>query len=84
MRTQFWLATLDQYENPTLRDGPHAVRAGADRALYLLKRLGLFDPSKQYVIAKITLTEAIGEAVPVNEDAIAACNTMRRHVKRKR
>lgn len=54
---QYWLAELDRYGNPTLIDGAHATRYGAERGLHIRQRLG-FDSGKRYAVACVTLSEA--------------------------
>lgn len=67
--TTYWLAELDNYGTPKLMDGPHDNRNGADEALYLIKRLGLFDQSKKYAIAKVVVSEPDDKDHDINEEA---------------
>lgn len=70
---QFWLAELDRYGNPTLVDGAHSGRDGAEEALTLRKRLPMLSTEgKRYAIAEVHLSEPTGEHGPLNEDALAA------------
>ncbi len=78
MSTQWWLAKLDRYGNPTLCDGAHSDRAGADRAFYLFGRLGLSKDGERYAIAEVRLSEPAANAEGVNEDAIDTLNAARR------
>lgn len=67
MNIQWWLATLDQYGNPTLVDGAHLDRAGVDRAMEIyrlvnflpqsLRRRSGADGHKKFAVARIELTE---------------------------
>ncbi|WP_315125201.1 hypothetical protein [Comamonas antarctica] len=72
-RVQWWLATLDQYGNPTLTDGAHGDRAGADRAAYLIDALGV-GGAKKYAVARVELSEPQPSADGVNHEAVAQCN----------
>lgn len=76
MSTQWWLAQLDPYGNPTLVDGAHRDRAGAEKAATIIRRLGL-SQGKVYSIAEVRLSELTGEDSPVDERAIATLNKAR-------
>jgi ribosome modulation factor len=69
---QYWLVSLNEHGNPSLEDGPHSERDGADKALYLLGRLGLARDAK-YAIARVELTEPDNKKHAVNEEA---CNVV--------
>lgn len=71
--TQWWLAALDKYGNPTLTDGAHSDRDGADRAAYLIEAMGL-SPGARYAVAKVELTAPRPSGRGVNHDAIAQIN----------
>ncbi|RQV20619.1 hypothetical protein DF039_12310 [Burkholderia cenocepacia] len=73
---QWWLAELDQYGNPKLSDGAHSERAGADKAMYLIKNLGLDNKGKRWAVARVELSELRPSADGVNHDAVSACRTM--------
>ena len=75
MQTQFWLAELDRYGNPTLCDGAHSERSGAEEALTLFNRLGL-SKKRKFAIAEVRLSVPTGEHKPVNEEAIATLNSL--------
>lgn len=75
MKTQWWLAELDMYGNPSLTDGAHGDRAGAEEALTIFKRLGL-SGERRFAIAEVRLSEPTGEHGPVNEEAIATLNSI--------
>lgn len=66
----WWLARLDVHGNPTLVDGMHGERAGAERAFYLYQQLG-FAEEKRYAIAQVLLTEAVGSDAGVDQDALS-------------
>lgn len=73
MNKQFWLAELDRYGNPTLIDGAHSDRSGAEKALVLRERLPIFNTEdREFAIAEVLLTEATGNHAGLNEDAISA------------
>jgi hypothetical protein len=72
---QWWLAKLDQHGNPTLTDGAHSDRAGADQAKYLLDRLGL-SRDRRLVVARVTLSEANPSGEGVNEEAVGTLNSI--------
>lgn len=71
--TQWWLAALDKYGNPTLTDGAHSDRDGADRAAYLIEAMSL-SPGERYAVAKVELTAPRPSGSGVNHDAIAQIN----------
>jgi hypothetical protein len=75
---QWWLAELDQYGNPTLIDGAHSERQGADQAAYLIRSIGLGGgKARSFAVAKVELTEVDGHNHGVvNEESIAACRMM--------
>lgn len=77
MKTQWWLAELDMHGNPKLTDGAHSVRAGAEKALTLMQRLGLAK-DRHFAIAEVRLTEPTGKHGHVNEEAIATLNAARK------
>lgn len=72
-RVQWWLAAIDTHGNPTLTDGAHADRAGADQAAYLIEALGV-GKGKKYAVARVELSEPKPNADGVNQEAIAQCN----------
>ncbi|GAB7525373.1 hypothetical protein [Paraburkholderia sp. 2C] len=74
---QYWLAELDQYDNPKLIDGSHSDRAGADKAMYLYNSMG-FSKGKRYAVAKVELSEPQPSSKGVNQEALGACNEMLR------
>jgi hypothetical protein len=76
--TQYWLAELDRYGNPTLIDGAHSDAAGANKAAYLIKALRLGDPNRIFAVAKIELSECVPSDEGVNHEAIATLNNSRR------
>ncbi|CDN60002.1 hypothetical protein I35_1479 [Burkholderia cenocepacia H111] len=73
---QWWLAELDQYGNPKLSDGAHSERAGADKAMYLIKSLGLDNKGKRWAVARVELSEPRPSSDGVNHDAVSACRSM--------
>ena len=52
--TQWWLAELDRYGNPTLVDGAHDSRDGAEKALRTWRLCGL-NKGWSYAIAEVRL-----------------------------
>ncbi len=72
-RVQWWLATIDRYGYPTLTDGAHGGRAGADQAAYLIDALGV-GQGKKYAVARVELSEPRPNADGVNHEAVAQCN----------
>lgn len=72
---QFWLAELDQHGNPTLTDGAHGRRVGAEKAAKILDRLGLAR-GKRFAVAEVRLSELTGVCGPLNEEAIATLNAI--------
>lgn len=74
---QYWLAELDRYGNPTLVDGAHSERSGAEEALTLRKRLPMLSTEgKRYAIAEVYLSEPTGEHGALNEDALQALGAL--------
>ncbi|WP_309601161.1 hypothetical protein [Burkholderia multivorans] len=73
---QWWLAELDQYGNPKLSDGAHRERASADKAMYLIKNLGLDNKGKRWAVARVELSEPRPSANGVNMEAVATCRAM--------
>lgn len=72
---QWWLATLDRYGNPTLCDGAHSERAGAEKAMYLYGRLGLSNGAR-YGICRVEVFPAVAAARGANEAAISTLNSI--------
>ena len=75
---QWWLAELDVHGNPTLIDGAHDDRQGADQAAYLIRSIGLGGGKvRNFAVARVELTEVDEHNHGVvNKDAIAACKMM--------
>jgi len=67
---QYWLAELDQYDNPKLIDGSHDSPTGANKAAYIINSLGLGKPDRRFAVAKVILTECVPSADGVNQEAI--------------
>jgi len=67
---QWWLVKLNQHGNPTPWDGPHDDRGGADKALYLIQRLGLVRNGDRYAVARIELSEPEPFAGDIDEAVI--------------
>ena len=75
---QWWLAELDQWGNPTLIDGAHSERQGADQAAYLIRSIGLGGGKvRRFAVARVELTEVDEHNHGiVNREAIADCKMM--------
>ena len=73
---QYWLVELGRHGKITLVDGSHSTRDGADKALYLTKRLGLSSDGKKYAIAKIEITSPDNKEHEVNEEAISCLRSI--------
>lgn len=71
---QYWLAELDQYDNPTLIDGSHTNRTGANKAAYFIQSLNLGKPNRRFAVARIELSECVPSAKGVNHSAIKTLN----------
>ena len=82
MTTQYWLAELDRYGNPTLTDGAHGDVAGANKAMYLIESMGLKKPGVRYAVAKVELTEPEPNGSTVNHSAVRQVNRARRVTRR--
>ena len=79
MRTpQYWLAELDQYDNPKLVDGSHNSPEGANEAAYLIQALHLGDPQRRFAVAKVELTPCVPSARGVNHEVIRTLNSVRK------
>lgn len=74
---QWWLARLDQHGNPTLVDGAHGARSGADQAMYLINAMKLACPGERYAVARVELSEPEPNAHGVNHEAVATINASR-------
>ena len=74
---QWWLAELDRYGNAKLVDGQHSGRAGADKAMYLIKALHL-DAGRRFAVARVELSEPKPRGDGVNHEAIKTLNDARR------
>jgi hypothetical protein len=68
-REQWWLAELDEYDNPTLTDGAHSTEQGAHHALYLMQRLGLARDGR-FAVAHVFLLDAKPDPRGANEGAL--------------
>jgi hypothetical protein len=75
--TQWWLAELDIHGNPTLIDGAHSNRAGANRAAYIIKSLGLGSQDRRFAVAKVELSECVPSQKGVNLGAISRINEIK-------
>jgi len=75
---QYWLAELDQYDNPTLIDGSHSDAAGAHQAAYLIGAMGLGSSGRRFAVARMELFDCVPSAEGVNQDAIRQINRARR------
>jgi len=71
---QYWLAELSVHGNPTLIDGPHSLRQGANKAAYLIQAMRLGKPDRVFAVARVELTECVPSSKGVNEKAIATIN----------
>lgn len=71
MRTpQYWLAELDQYDNPELIDGSHETVEAINKAASLIEALGLGGRNRRFAVAKVELSECVPSAKDVNQEAI--------------
>lgn len=77
MNIQYWLVTLDQYGNPTLRDGGHWDIEGANKAMYLYNSLGLSKTDEKYAVAKIEILPVVASDKGVDKGAINTINKSR-------
>lgn len=82
MRTpQYWLAELDQYDNPKLIDGSHDSPDGCNRAAYLITAMRLGKPNRRFAVARVELSECVPSDKGVNHDAITTINAARDHLR---
>ena len=79
---QWWLAELDRYGNAKLVDGQHSGRAGADKAMYLIKALHL-DDGQRYAVARVELSEPKPSGEGVNNEAIKTLREIKRVLTKK-
>ncbi len=80
-KIQYWLAELDQYGNPKMIDGAHSTRAGANKAAYLIRAMGLGKPDRHFAVAKVELSDCVPSSKGANHSAILEINMARRGVK---
>lgn len=73
MDVQWWVADLDRHGNPTLTDGAHGSREGCEKALYLMKRLGL-RPDQKRAICRVEIYPPVAKPHDANENALRALN----------
>ncbi|MGB6724501.1 MAG: hypothetical protein WBE74_01275 [Terracidiphilus sp.] len=78
MDTQYWLAELDQYGNPTLIDGSHSNAQGANQAAYLIQAMKLGKPNRRFAVARVELSECVPSAAGVNTEAVKTINMMQK------
>jgi len=78
---QYWLAELDQYDNPKLIDGSHESPAGANKAAYLIQAMHLGKPDRRFAVAKVILSECKPSARGVNRKAVELINNARKEPK---
>lgn len=72
--TQYWLAKLDSYGNPTLLDGAHGAPEGVRKAAFLFKALRIGQLADRHALAKVELFEVKPSDAGVNHEAIATCS----------
>ena len=75
--TQFWLAELDQYGNPTLVDGAHSKPEDVQKARFLIESMKLGKPNRKFAIAKVELSECLPSNKGVNMDAVRTIRGIR-------
>lgn len=75
---QWWLAEVDLNGNPTLVDGSHSTREGADRAAYLFTAFRVAKPGARYAVARVELSEPRPSSKGVNHAAVDEINRVRR------
>lgn len=73
---QWWLAELDQHGNPRLCDGAHSDRSGAEKAMYLYRRLGLERCGQRYGVVRVEVWPAEAKPHGADEQAIRDLNEM--------
>lgn len=77
---QWWLAQLDRYGNPTLKDGAHPEQKGAQKARYLYRSLNLDDPNVNYSIVKLEFYPPDASSEGVDHDAINILQRAMQHM----
>jgi hypothetical protein len=75
---QYWLVDISSPGVPKLIDGYHETPQGVNQAAYLIRAMGLGDPSRRFAVAKIELSECVPSAEGVNHEAVQTINSMRR------
>lgn len=66
----YWLAELDVHGNPTLVDGSHSERSGAERAYYLYQQLGYAGGVKRFAVARVEISEVTANAEGVDQESL--------------
>ncbi len=74
--SQYWLAELDQYDNPTLIDGSHDSPEGCNKAAFLIRGIGLGKSERRFAVAKVELSECVPSGANVNHEAVESCRKM--------
>ena len=75
MKVQYWLAEVDQYDNPALIDGAHQNEEGANQAAYLIQAMNLGgNRPRKFAVARVELSECVPTSAGINHEAIAIIN----------
>lgn len=59
-RPQWWLAAVDHHGNPTLIDGAHDAREGAEHAAHLFNQLSV-TRGRALAVAQVLLTAVVAD-----------------------
>lgn len=74
---QWWLASVDQHGNPTLIDGAHEGREGAQHAAHLFEQLRLTH-GRALMVAQMSLTAVGADDGPIRSTKRAHHDVERR------
>lgn len=73
---QYWLAELDEHDNPILIDGSHSSPEGCNQAAFLIQSIGLGKSQRRFAVAKVELSECVPSGENVNQSAVDVCRAM--------
>lgn len=66
--TQWWVAELDKYGNPTLTDGAHTNKESCEEAIFIME--SLIKDKKNRVIVKVEIYPGEASQHNVNVDSL--------------
>jgi len=75
VEVQWWVADIDRHGNPLLEDGAHSNREGCEKALYIMRRLGL-RPHQKRAICRVEIYPPEAKAHDADESALTILNSI--------